>query len=132
MGIYNFQSRFVPMIMSGRKTHTIRARRVHVDKPGNMLHLYCGLRQPGATLLMRVLCTAVEEIEIRITPGNGRVVKINGIPLDRTESDALAKRDGFKDFRDMMAFWDGRLPFTGQIIHWKFTGHGSRATSHGK
>ena len=116
------------MIMSGHKTHTIRAHRVHADKPGNMLHLYSGLRQPGATLLMRVRCIAVEEIEIRITPGNGRVIKINGVVLDRTESDALAKRDGFKDFRDMMAFWDGRLPFSGQIIHWKFTKHESQTT----
>jgi hypothetical protein len=122
MGIYNFQQRFVPMIMAGRKTHTIRARRANPDKPGNTLHLYTGLRRPGAALLMRVPCTAVEEIEIGITPGNGRVVRINGVALDHTESDALAKRDGFKDFSDMMAFWDGRLPFKGQIIHWRFDG----------
>jgi len=54
VGIYNFQQRFVPLIMAGRKTHTIRAHREHADKPGNMLHLYTGLRQPNATLLMRV------------------------------------------------------------------------------
>jgi uncharacterized protein YqfB (UPF0267 family) len=122
MGIYNFQSRFVPMIMAGRKTHTIRDHRVHPDKPGNTLHLYTGLRKSGATLLMRVPCIAVEEIEITITPGNGRVVRINGMTLDRTESEALAKRDGFKDFSAMMAFWDGRVPFKGQIIHWKYAG----------
>lgn len=122
MGIYNFQQRFVSMIMAGRKTHTIRGHRVHPDKPGNTLHLYTGLRRPGAALLVRVSCIAVEEIEITITPGNGRVVRINGVALDRTESDALAKRDGFKDFSDMMAFWDGRLPFKGQIVHWKFMG----------
>ena len=120
MGIYNFQQRFVPMILTGRKTHTIRAHRVHPDKPGNILHLYIGLRRPGAALLMRAACTAVEEIEIGITPGNDRVVRINGVALDDGEADALALRDGFKNFADMMAFWDGRLPFKGQIIYWQY------------
>lgn len=121
MGIYNFQRRFAPMIMDGSKTHTIRADRVHPDKPGNTLHLYTGLRRPGAVLLMRVPCIAVEKIEIWITPGNTRVVLISGVALDAGEAEALARRDGFKNFRDMMEFWDGRLPFSGQIIHWKWT-----------
>lgn len=120
MGLYNFQPRFVPFILSGHKRHTIRAIRRYPDKPGDILHLYTGLRQKNAQLLMRVPCLKVEEIEIHITPGNGRLIRIEGISLDHTESDALARRDGFKDFRDMMAFWDGRLPFKGHIIHWKY------------
>lgn len=50
MGLYNFQKRFVPFILSGAKTHTIRALRAHPDKPGDTLHLYTGLRQKGAKL----------------------------------------------------------------------------------
>lgn len=46
--------------------------------------------------------------------------------LDPAECDQLARRDGFTDFADMMAFWgtrtpDGkksRLPFYGHIFHW--------------
>jgi uncharacterized protein YqfB (UPF0267 family) len=38
MGLYNFQSRFVPKILAGEKTHTIRAVRANPDKPGNVLH----------------------------------------------------------------------------------------------
>ena len=56
MGLYNFQRRFVPKILAGENTHTIRGVRANPDKPGNILHLYTGLRRKGATLLMRVPC----------------------------------------------------------------------------
>jgi hypothetical protein len=114
MGLYNFQKRFVPKILAGEKTHTIRAIRANPDKPGNTLHLYTGLRQKGAKLLMRVPCVKVEDI--LITPGH--VVRIGGEYLAGDECEALARRDGFDSFAEMMQFWDGRLPFQGQIIHW--------------
>jgi|SRR5579864_6215521 len=115
MGIYNFQSRFVPKIVAGEKTHTIRAIRVHPDKPGNTLSLYTGLRHKGAKLLMRVPCTAVQNI--LITPGG--MVRIDGIYLEDDEREALSRRDGFSNFQEMLAFWNGRLPFRGHIIHWR-------------
>lgn len=122
MGLYNFQKRFVSFILSGAKTHTIRAKRAHPDKPGNVLHLYTGLRQKGARLLMRVECIKVEEIEIDAC---GHVcncdpsVTIGGVELDDSERQALARRDGFESFDHMLDFWAGRLPFKGDIIHWK-------------
>src|SRR5579859_5085717 len=133
MGLYNFQKRFVPFILDGRKTHTIRATRMNPDKPGNMLHLYTGLRlrrvkgKSQAKLLMRVPCVKVEEIRItqptpvaeQKLPHQLTIVEIDGNALDRAELEELAKRDGFCDFADMMSFWKGRLPFEGQIIHWK-------------
>ena len=64
MGLYNFQSRFVPKVLAGEKTHTIRAARANPDKPGNTLHLYTGLRHKGTRLLMRTTCTKAEQIEI--------------------------------------------------------------------
>lgn len=116
MGLYNFQKRFVPMILSGEKTHTIRAYRAHPDKPGNVLHLYSGLRTKRAHLLMRAKCIAVDEIEIS-TKG----IRINDCGLSAHECELLAKRDGFEDgFSEMLSFWDGRLPFEGHIIHWKW------------
>lgn len=122
MGLYNFQKRFVPFILDGRKTHTIRGVRANPDKPGNTLHLYTGLRQKGATLLMRVLCVKVEEIEIRdgiFGDENHAAVSIDGASLDRSEREALAVRDGFADFEQMIQFWRGRLPFKGHVIHWR-------------
>lgn len=118
MGLYNFQKRFVPMILTGEKTHTIRSIRAHPDKPGNTLHLYTGLRQKGAQLLMRVPCVKVEDIVI----DSWGIIFIDGIELSCTEREALAVRDGFKDFAEMMHFWmfpKNRIPFRGHILHWK-------------
>jgi hypothetical protein len=114
----------VPKILSGEKTHTIRAIRAHPDKPGNLLHLYTGLRQKGARLLLRVPCIAVEEIEIDACGHECNcdpLLVIDGVQLDATERDQLARRDGFDDFNDMLDFWAGRLPFKGHIIHWQFS-----------
>lgn len=136
MGLYNFQERFVPLIMSGAKTHTIRAERVHPDKPGNTLHLYTGLRTKKARLLMRVKCTAIEEIKIFSVEGEsyrrsaGRIF-IEGTVLSWSEEEAFARRDGFSNFAEMMAFWDGRLPFSGNIIHWSYDAT-SKAHSEGR
>jgi hypothetical protein len=125
MGIYNFQSRFVPKILAGEKTHTIRSVRANPDKPGNTLHLYTGLRRKGAKLLMRVLCVKVEEIEIKdaifFDEYHASIV-VDGVKLDRDERKALAVRDGFDNLEEMIQFWRGRLPFKGHIIHWQ---HGS-------
>ena len=122
MGLYNFQKRFVPKIRSGAKTHTIRAFRAHPDKPGNTLHLYTGLRHKGAELLMRVPCVAVGEIEIDACGHECNCdpfVAIDGVELTASERDALAVRDGFEDFEEMLDFWAGRLPFKGHIVYWK-------------
>lgn len=129
MGLYSFQPRFVPKILAGEKTHTIRAIRANPDKPGNLLHLYTGLRQKGARLLMRVPCVRIEEITISLytavwDPPTGdlwtrRVIQIDGQPLSLDEYEALARRDGFDSFADMMKFWEGRLPFRGHVIHWR-------------
>ena len=122
MGLYNFQSRFVPKILAGEKTHTIRSVRAHPDKPGNVLHLYTGLRHKGARLLMRVLCAKVEDIEIDACGHECNCdpfVAIDGVELGASEREALARRDGFANFDEMLNFWAGRLPFRGHIIHWK-------------
>lgn len=117
MGLYNFQRRFVPKILSGEKTHTIRAQRANPDEPGNVLHLYTGLRHKGAKLLMRVPCVKVEEIVITDTPL--RRIVLDGTLLNFDEEESLARRDGFESFAQMLEFWKGRLPFKGHVIHWK-------------
>ena len=127
MGIYNFQPRFVPFILDGRKTHTIRAPRRSrrgrpglIDLVGGTMHLYTGLRRKGARLLLRALCVKVEEIRMAPGPrGCYADVYINGVALDDSEKELLARRDGFNSFLDMIGFWAGRLPFDGHIYHWK-------------
>lgn len=116
MGLYNFQKRFTSAVSDGSKTHTIRGRRAHPDKPGNTLHLYTGLRQKGSRLLLRAACTKVEEILIEVDES----IFVDGVLLHIDECELLARRDGFRDYLEMMEFWDGRRPFEGHIIHWKF------------
>jgi len=125
MGLYNFQQRFVPKILSGEKTHTIRAERANPDKAGNVLHLYTGLRTKKARLLMRTICVKVESVEIDACGHECNCdpfVAIDGVELSESEREAFAKRDGFESFDEMLDFWAGRLPFRGHIIHWQ---HGS-------
>jgi hypothetical protein len=128
MGLYNFKERFAPRILDGSKCHTIRPLRAFADKPGNTLHLYTGLRTKSARLLMRVPCVRIESITMRQVKRRqwevphleeDVIVAIDGVVLDRGECEAFARRDGFENFDDMMKFWSGRLPFKGQIIHWK-------------
>lgn len=134
MGLYNFQQRFAPFILRGSKRHTIRAHRKHPDTAGNTLHLYTGLRTKTAQLLMRVPCVKVEEIEIVSGCSadarcccSARVI-VNGVELTYDECEALAKKDGFPGFAAMKTFWKGRVPFAGQIIHWKYSRTGVRKT----
>jgi hypothetical protein len=122
VGLYNFQSQFVPFILDGRKTHTIRATRKNPDKPGNTMHLYTGLRQKGARLLMRVPCVKVERIRIFYGHSGSKsfhMIELDGNVLDNSECELLAQRDGFRSFAEMMYFWHDRLPFEGHVIHWK-------------
>lgn len=123
MGLYNFHARFVPFILDGRKTHTIRGTRAFQDVVGSTMHLYTGLRTKRAKLLMRAPCVRVEDIEFETEKrGLDRIVRvyINGQELTLDEREGLARRDGFPNFAEMMKFWKGRLPFTGHIIHWRF------------
>jgi hypothetical protein len=123
MGLYGFQQRFVRFIQDGSKTHTIRAKRRHREKPGNTVHCYLGLRQKCVEPIGRFLCTSVEEIVIN---AHCRVF-IDGAELSRDERNALAYADGFRSRRDgeyfleMLEFWIGRIPFEGDIIRWQYS-----------
>lgn len=117
MPMLNFKQRFVEPIRAGRKTHTIRSDRKTPIIPGDRLFLFCGARTKSCFRILPepVRCTRAE----RITIGKFGEVKIAGLFLDAAERQLLAFSDGFSDFRDMLDFWTGRLPFEGQIIHWK-------------
>jgi hypothetical protein len=132
MGLYGFQEQFVPYVLDGSKTHTIRAKRKHQDKPGDTMHLYTGLRHKGAKLLMRVPCVAVQEVSISLEPdGTSNAwmlwIKIDGELLYHDEIESFLWRDGFRPeegattSRRMAAgFWRKTLPFEGHIYHWDF------------
>lgn len=123
MAAYNFKPQFVDAILRAEKMHTIRAPRKRRTKVGETVHLFTGQRTKKCKLLMRAICTKVENIEIdggwETVSGEffGHVI-IDNNRIDGDELEALARSDGFSSFDEMMEFWRGRLPFTGEIIHW--------------
>ena len=119
MPLLNFKKQFIPFIRAKTKCHTIRAERKHPVKVGDKLYLYCGLRQKGAYRILPepVICSRVESIEIDAR--TSRMVTVGGVPLEYDERETLAVADGFRDWNEMLAFWEGRLPFKGSIIHWR-------------
>jgi hypothetical protein len=136
--ILGFQKQFVPFMLDGTKAHTIRGERKDGKrpKPGEMLHLWTGLRQKGAAFVLRAPCLRTEEVEICAGElGDSWDFRLNGTLLDHVERDLLAWRDGFRyesrigenrflavgSFDLMMQFWDGRLPFRGWITYWDYS-----------
>ena len=138
MPALNFKQRFVEPIRLRRKRHTIRAERKIPIKVGDDLYLYCGMRHPGAFRILpdAVPCTQVQGIVIRFCgrcDGTGEVahssthyescpvfdIIVDGNRLAKDECERLAFADGFESFAEMMSFWEGRLPFKGNIIHWR-------------
>lgn len=124
MALLGFKDRFVPLIESGAKCHTIRGFRAGI-KVGTRLDLYANPRQPSMRLIFRAPCRLVEGIEIweSMVGSHGpayTAVRINGLDLGTDEKEQLSRADGFRDFEDMARFWDGRLPFEGCIYYWDF------------
>jgi predicted transcriptional regulator len=119
--LLGFKRRFEPMILDGSKAHTIRGF-VPTRKVGQRCDCYVDARQSSMRLLGRWPCTRIEIIEIRAD----QRVYLAGNILTVDERDLLAWHDGFRDigkdtpFEQMMEFWRGRLPFSGQVIHWDY------------
>jgi len=131
MGLYNFKARFVPLIESGAKTHTIRELRKYPSKAGDALYLYEGLRTKCARRILVTECIAVQPIEVyrRIAAAVDVPaviefgVRIAGQDLAGDEIEAFARRDGFRNFDEMIGFWreqKRRFPWHGHVIHWRF------------
>jgi hypothetical protein len=118
MPALNFKQQFRAKIESGFKRHTIRAERAIPIERGDALHLYTGMRTKACELIFRTRCTRVQAIEIDAS--TSAMVRIDGVLLDASEREELAQHDGFDNWDQMLAFWEGRLPFKGQMIHWKF------------
>ena len=123
----SFRKQFRQPIVEKRKMHTIRAKRKVAIKPGDTLYLFTGMRTVNCERIFVdyrgfVICTRVEDVEIGADKVLGALtpwIKVAGQLLDSSEREALAKADGFQDWPQMVRFWEGQLPFVGDIIHWK-------------
>ncbi|APY94899.1 ASCH domain-containing protein [Burkholderia pseudomallei] len=126
MYLLSFKTQFEPLITSGYKPHTIRAKRADGRDPcpGDLLRMYVGLRTKQARVIAQEVCEYVSDIQI-LPPLAGRLpqVFVGARLLDESEAEALARADGFDGWRDMVAFFADLygLPFTGNLIGWNRT-----------
>lgn len=106
MGLYGFKKQFVPFVIGGTRTHSIRAERKdgRVDKPGDICHLYYGLRTKQCQFLLRAPCVKVERISIYRAQ-----IWLNEEELTLSEKDLLAWRDGFRRPDRCICMGDGLL-----------------------
>lgn len=102
MPAYNFKKQFVPMIISGEKPHTIRARRKRPTKVGDPLMLYTGLRTKNAFMFAFSVCEKIEPVIIYPTI---REIMVNGNLLSASKTLSLAKADGFETVSDFFEFF---------------------------
>ncbi len=137
--LINFKPQFRPFIENGTKRHTIRGNRKDGQLPhvGEVLHLYTGLRQPGAQLIGRWPCTGTQPIIIMPLGESNLQVALEGIVLSLEETALFLWRDGFREYLGIKisegntmsiaaarAFWNEPLSikpmFAGHVYHWAF------------
>lgn len=120
MPLCGFQKQFVPMILDGSKSHTIRRRRKRPTKAGDVLYLYTGLRTKQCQFVMQDTCKKV--VPIAIIPDIGQV-RLDGRLLPLNEMMHFAVRDGFANYMDFFKFFE-RYPREVrerelEVIYWK-------------
>lgn len=120
MVAFNFKKDFVPKIVSGEKSQTIR--QTQRCKPGDTMHLYTGQRTKDCQLIGIATCHACYEVSVF---GNAVSFSQGAYLVTERDLHELAVQDGFADwlaFRDFFKRHYG-LPFTGYIHFWRgFTG----------
>lgn len=112
----NFMPQFASDVESGKKRQTIRENTK--AKTGCSLQLYTGQRTKKCKKLGDTVCVSVQKV----------VIMASGIQQQGStfcagyQADEFAKRDGFKTYADMWAFFKGRAnehgEFIGFLVKW--------------
>ncbi|MDV3351993.1 ASCH domain-containing protein [Leptothoe sp. LEGE 181152] len=116
MVAYNFKQQFAPLIRSGAKQQTIRARRKNRHAiAGEPIQIYTGMRTKSCSKLIDPdpICRAALPTSI-----DGMDVVIDGTPLVGNELEQFAIADGFSSFDELADFFKDRMPFEGVLIAW--------------
>ena len=111
-----FKPQFADKVASGRKIQTVRPTPARMPKPGDTISLRKWEGAPYRSkqvVLRNSIINAVSSVEI----GHGGVY-IEGRGM---WSDGFAKADGFKDFPEMLRWFEEQhgLPFKGILIEWQ-------------
>ncbi|HEX9640700.1 MAG TPA: ASCH domain-containing protein [Candidatus Krumholzibacteria bacterium] len=121
----NFQSRFAPLVESGKKRQTIRAYRKdgRDPKPGDTLYFYTGLRTKRCRKLGEARCESAEAFEIDQYGCAWKQCREHPDSLEPVRAPELgwiATRDGFRSYEEMRSWFERThgLPFEGFLIRW--------------
>ncbi len=118
MATLNFYKRFAGQVRSGKKTSSIRKKRLRAGEP---VRLVMGHRTPACEQLGAGTITSASEVVIDWrTPGGYPVIKVDGVTLSERSMEQLAKEEGFHDVGDLIDFFfrQYKLPFNGFQNRW--------------
>lgn len=107
---------FVPKIISGEKTTTIRVTAPNMDA-GNVINFFTGRRTKDCKYAISATISGVFDVYV-----SRDMVVLNGNELsDAQNLQYFAQNDGFSSFAEMIAFFEkmyGKkaFPFTGKLI----------------
>ncbi|MBI1359839.1 MAG: hypothetical protein GC155_06085 [Alphaproteobacteria bacterium] len=137
MVAYSFRPRFVDPISTGTKRQTIRAYRSGRSRhavPGEALQLFTGMRTAQCKLIGTATAEAVYPVQLffgaHIRRGYSKSwsstntdPRFATYPTYARECNAFAREDGFKDWKELEAFWakehEGVDVFEGVLIRWR-------------
>jgi len=117
MPAYNFRRHFTELILDGAKCCTIRPPRARrPTRPGDVLHLFTGMRTRSCIKLCQATCLDVQLIRI-----DENVIVLAGRRLDERERAALIQADGFASSADFYTFFRNQygLPAELELITWE-------------
>jgi hypothetical protein len=117
MMTYGFKARFAHALVMDTKLTTIRAPRKdgRLPKPGEVIRRYTGMRTKNCRHLGDCICKRVLPIVIE-----AKGVMLNGVSLSGAGRNAVAWKDGFTNWEEMIEFFSTvhDLPFHGYLIEW--------------
>lgn len=127
--ILSFNKRFKPLILEGRKVHTIREDKRSRWEPLKPIHFATGARTKEYEQFHVGVCTGVQDFELKYTDARGVVkVYIDGrhfgtwhrfMPQNSVNPEGilqLAVHDGFEGVKEFLNWF--KRNFKGKIIHW--------------
>lgn len=114
-----FQPQFEPMIVSGRKVHTIRPKRKVPLRPGQPLSLRVWTSKPYRSPQREFHASTVKKVSPIVV--THLTALLDGVQLVGEEREGLAYHDGFESWQKMADWFASThgLPFTGELIYWK-------------
>ena len=118
-GLAELEGRPLPHPGVRPKRQTIRALRKVPIKPGDVLHLFTGMRTKGCHRLGKAKCKSRKAVLIQDRHGTTDV-RLSGSPLGLDKAQAFARSDGFASLLDLRRWFERvhGLPFRGVVIRW--------------